>query len=97
METITSKLAAEHFDELLDRVSKGETIVITRDGRQVGSLVPAVDATESEGDPVASGPSVQPTSAGRQAALARLLTQRGKSPAMTLDEVLSFKNEGRRY
>jgi prevent-host-death family protein len=35
--------AKTHFAQLLDRVEQGETIVITRHGRVVAKLAPAVD------------------------------------------------------
>jgi len=39
--------AKTHLSELLDRVEQGEELVITRRGRPVARLVPAVDAART--------------------------------------------------
>jgi len=39
--------AKTHLSELLDRVEQGEELVITRRGRAVARLVPAVDAART--------------------------------------------------
>ncbi len=39
--------AKTHLSELLDRVEKGEELVITRRGRPVARLVPATDAART--------------------------------------------------
>jgi prevent-host-death family protein len=39
--------AKTHLSELLDRVEKGEELVITRRGRPVARLVPAIDAART--------------------------------------------------
>ncbi|CAN5202766.1 hypothetical protein BH09SUM1_BH09SUM1_25950 [soil metagenome] len=33
----------DHFGEVLDRVANGETIGVTREGRQVATIVPSID------------------------------------------------------
>jgi prevent-host-death family protein len=40
--------AQEHLGELLDRVERGEEIVIERDGRAVSKLVPVAPSEERE-------------------------------------------------
>lgn len=40
METVGSYEAKTHFAELLDRVEKGERIVITRHGHPVAEMIP---------------------------------------------------------
>lgn len=40
MIAVTATQAARNFASILDRVERGETIVITRDGVPVGRLVP---------------------------------------------------------
>lgn len=40
METVGSYEAKTHFAELLDKVEKGERIVITRHGHPVAAIVP---------------------------------------------------------
>jgi prevent-host-death family protein len=46
--------AQEHLGELLDRVERGEEIVIERDGRAVSKLVPMAASEEREVNGVAS-------------------------------------------
>jgi prevent-host-death family protein len=43
MTTVGTCEARTHFTELLDRVGKGETFVITRRGKPVAMLVPVVE------------------------------------------------------
>lgn len=43
MQTIGASEAKTHFPELLDRVSQGEEIQITRDGRPIARLVPELE------------------------------------------------------
>jgi prevent-host-death family protein len=44
MNTVGVYDAKTHLPKLLDRVSRGERFVITRHGRAIAQLVPAVDA-----------------------------------------------------
>ncbi|WP_342227078.1 type II toxin-antitoxin system prevent-host-death family antitoxin [Rickettsiella endosymbiont of Rhagonycha lignosa] len=44
MQTVGAFEAKTHFSALLDKVEKGEQIVITKHGRVVGKLVPATAA-----------------------------------------------------
>jgi antitoxin (DNA-binding transcriptional repressor) of toxin-antitoxin stability system len=44
MDTLPAAEAKASFDQLLDRAARGETIVITRDGRPVAEMRPAVVA-----------------------------------------------------
>jgi antitoxin (DNA-binding transcriptional repressor) of toxin-antitoxin stability system len=39
MQTVTTKYAAAHLDELIDRVIQGESIALSMDGRLVARLV----------------------------------------------------------
>jgi prevent-host-death family protein len=45
MHTVGSYEAKTHLPQLLERVEHGETITITRHGKPVARLVPAVDST----------------------------------------------------
>jgi prevent-host-death family protein len=45
METVGSFEAKTHLSRLLDRVEKGETFTITKNGRPVARLVPAEERT----------------------------------------------------
>ena len=46
--TVTANQADEQFPDLLGKAEKGETVVITRDGRPVAQLVPCSPAFSEE-------------------------------------------------
>lgn len=46
MQTVGAFKAKTHFSALLDKVEKGEQIVITKHGRVVAKLVPATAANQ---------------------------------------------------
>ena len=71
--------AKTHLSELLERVSEGESFVITRRGRAIARLVPATPATQQR--------SVDEIIAGARAL--RLRIQAGES------EIRSWIEEGR--
>lgn len=76
--------------DLLDRVERGEEVAITRDGRTIARVVPTSSARPPH-DPIAV-----------RAALAEMdrlraeIAVRGGEP-FTVEEILSFRDEGRRY
>ncbi len=48
MQTVTTDYAAEHLDELIERVVQGESITISKDGRLVARLVRIDQDTDQE-------------------------------------------------
>ncbi len=78
--------AKTHLSDLLDRVERGEELVITRHGKPVARLIPA-----QPGHDVAKA----------QAAVRELIAIReeirARSGSFTLEELLSARDEGRRY
>jgi len=56
MTTVGAFAAKTHFSALLERVARGEEIVITRHGRPVARLVPALheDAAERRSEAIAT-------------------------------------------
>ena len=54
MTTVGAYEAKTHLPELLQRVERGETITITRHGREVARLVPAPRAPRTPSDTVAA-------------------------------------------
>jgi len=81
METIGSLEAKTHFAEILERASKGETIVITRHGKPLAKLVPMPeDQTRMSVDEAVEG----------------LLEFRKKHPLPT-GELLQWIREGRKH
>lgn len=72
--------AKTHLSALLDSVAAGETIVITKRGRPMARLVP-------------------PDTPDRQAvdaAIARLRALREQFGNLSVEEILAFRDEGRR-
>ena len=80
MSTIAAYDAKTKFAELLDRIERGETVVITRHGRPVARLTPIEDARREE---VA-------------ATVARLKARQRTSPAVSRSELLAWAHEGHR-
>ncbi|MGD9299460.1 MAG: type II toxin-antitoxin system prevent-host-death family antitoxin [Thiohalocapsa sp.] len=48
MQIVTTDYAAEHLDELIERVAQGESITLSSDGRPVVRLVRIEEETEQE-------------------------------------------------
>ncbi|MCW2620865.1 MAG: prevent-host-death family protein [Frankiales bacterium] len=48
MRTVTAGHASQSFDELLDQVEAGETILVTRGGKGVASIEPNADGNGAE-------------------------------------------------
>jgi prevent-host-death family protein len=87
METVGLFEAKTHLSELVARVEQGEEVVITRHNRPVARLVPIGE--------------VSPELAARRRqllaelqALGRTIGQRGGP--ITVDEILGWRDEGRR-
>ena len=83
MREVPATEAKTHLARLLTSVERGETIAITRHGRQVAHLVPA-EARER---------------AARRAAVERFEAQRARwrGTGMSIDEILAARHEGHRY
>ncbi len=86
MDAFVTAAEAGLSPDLLDRVERGEEVVITRDGRAVARL------SKGSGHDVAAGlAAVEKLSRLRDEIAAR-----GGEP-FTIDEILSFRDGGRRY
>jgi prevent-host-death family protein len=48
MKQVQDSEALERFDELLDEVERGETVIITRQGKRVAWLVPEQNTTDNK-------------------------------------------------
>ncbi len=80
METIPASAAKTHFLRILDRVERGETVVITRHGKAIARISPQ-ESDRSE----------------RIArAKANILAIRERTKPVSLEEILSARDEGRR-
>jgi prevent-host-death family protein len=80
MREIQASEAKTHLPRLLDEVERGETLVITRHGRRIARLVPEVDRRQQEVDQ----------------ALAAIRTLRSRTGPLSVDDLLSARDEGRK-
>ena len=80
MRSIQASDAKTHLPQLLDEVERGETILITRHGRSIARIVPETDKRRTE---VAE-------------AIARIQKRRKQMPSITVAELLSARDEGRK-
>jgi prevent-host-death family protein len=81
MREVQASAAKTHLPQLLDDVEHGETIVITRHGRPIARLVPEADRRQAE----------------NAAAIEAIKALRKGRPKITVEELLSMRDEGRRY
>ena len=80
MRSIQASDAKTHLPQLLDDVERGETLLITRHGRSIARLVPEIDQRRSQ---VAE-------------AVKRIQERRRRMPSITVKELLSARDEGRK-
>jgi len=80
METIQATEAKTNFLRILDRVEQGETVVISRHGKAIARITPE---TGIDRERVAR-------------ATGRIRELRKRTGKMTIEEIISAKNEGRR-
>lgn len=80
MREIQASEAKVHLPELLNDVERGETLIITRHGRRIARIVPEVDRHQEEIDK----------------ALAGIRDLRQRTGRITLQELLSARDEGRK-
>lgn len=80
MREIQASEAKARLAELLDDVERGETVIITRHGRPIARLEPEASRRQAEID----------------AAIVAIMALRKKTGRMTVDEILSARDEGRR-
>jgi prevent-host-death family protein len=80
MREVQASDVKDHLAELLDEVERGETLIITRDGRPVARLEPETSRRQAEIDEAIE----------RIKALGKL------NGPITVEEILSARDEGRR-
>jgi len=81
MREIQASEAKTHLPQLLDDVERGETLIIKRHGRRIARIVPDADRRQEEIDK----------------ALAGIRELRKRTGRITLKELLSARDEGRRF
>jgi prevent-host-death family protein len=79
VQTIQASEAKTHFLRILDRVERGETLVISRRGRPIARIIPEV---KIDGERV-------------REAIEGMKALRKKIGRLTLEEILSARDEGR--
>ncbi len=82
MKHIQASEAKAKFAELLDQVERGDTIVITRHGKAIARIEPAGQ---------------EDMKAAARAAMKRIMEARKTAPSVTVEELLEWRDEGRRY
>ena len=80
MREIQASEAKAHLPQLLDDVERGETLIITRHGRRIARIVPDVDRRQDQIDE----------------ALAAIRDLRQRNGRITVPELLSARDEGRK-
>ena len=81
MREIQASEAKAHLPQLLDDVERGETLIITRHGRAIARIVPEADRRQEEVDN----------------AIANIRALRTQNAKLTIEELLSARDEGRKY
>jgi prevent-host-death family protein len=81
MKHIKSSDAKARFSELLDEVEHGETIVITRHGKPIAHIQPVGDQRLEEA----------------RRAMEEIAAARKTAPRVTVEEILEWRDAGRRF
>ena len=81
MREIAASDAETHLPQLLEAVERGESLVITRHGHPIARLIPVHDR---RGEEIA-------------AAISLIKGFQHQAPSITVEEVLSTRDEGRRF
>jgi len=81
MREIQASAAKTHLPQLLDDVERGETVIITRHGRRIARIVPETDRRQEE----------------IEQALAAIRQLRERPGAITVEELLAARDEGRKF
>jgi prevent-host-death family protein len=80
MKQVQASAAKAHLAELLDEVERGETIVITRHGKPIARLVPDEDKRDEQA----------------RRAMAEVREMRKTAPRVNAEEILAWRDEGRK-
>ena len=83
MRSVQATEAKAHLAQLLSAVERGESIAITRHGKPIAHLVPAVGQDRDS----------------RRAAVERFRAERStwKGAGMSIEEILAARHDGHRY
>jgi prevent-host-death family protein len=81
MREIQASQAKAHLPELLNDVERGETLIITRHGRPIARIIPEANRRQEEVD----------------RAIDSIQRLRQRTGRITAEQLLSARDEGRRY
>ena len=81
MREIQASEAKAHLPQLLDDVERGETLIIIRHGHAIARIVPEVDRRQEDVDK----------------AISNIRALRQRNARVTVEELLSAREEGRKY
>jgi prevent-host-death family protein len=82
MKEVQASQAKAQFSELLDVVERGETVVITRHGKPIAEIRPRDDSRRED--------------ARRAMQEIKELRKKNKNTPVTVEEILAWRDEGRR-
>ncbi len=80
MKHISATDAKARFAELLDQVERGDSVVITRHGKPIIEMKPFADSRREEA----------------LRAMAEIEKMRKNAPRVTVEEILAWRDEGRK-
>jgi len=80
MKQVQASVAKAQLAELLDKVERGETVVITRHGKPIARLVPDRDARRDNA----------------RRAWEEIKAAQKTAPRVTVEEILAWRDEGRK-
>jgi prevent-host-death family protein len=80
MKTVEASDAQMNFLQLLDEVERGETIVVTRQGKPIARLMSEEDCRREVA----------------RRAIAEIKEARKSAPRVTIEEILAWRDEGRK-
>ena len=80
MKQVQASDAKARFSELLDEVERGESVVITRHGKEIATLMPRSEQRQRE----------------VEQAIAEIKEMRKRMPRVTREEILAWRDEGRK-
>ncbi len=83
MQTIQASEAKTHFLRILDEVERGKSVTVTRRGKTVARIVPVAPSDEERREQI-------------RRAMASILEIRKRTKPVSIEEILSARDEGRR-
>jgi prevent-host-death family protein len=83
MKAIQASEAKTHFLRLLDDVERGQSVIVTRRGKPIARIVPACVSVEERRETIGK-------------AMASILEIRKRTKPVSIEEILTARDEGRR-